>query len=110
MTQIEFYAFAMEWQIGLMPFFNNKFTNYLDPLKQYQYSSLGMKIFSGNVLSMMNKPLTWVYKDSSDISKKFLECLNYIPTEKDLAEQKEFVKKHNWKKLIQTQLDYIYAK
>ncbi|MCP1169436.1 glycosyltransferase [Limimaricola sp. ASW11-118] len=56
-----FKELSQSWDVGILPFKDNRLTFSLDPIKYYQYLAAGLKVVSSDVFALRGRPLTEIY-------------------------------------------------
>lgn len=107
MTINQFMLASTSWDVGVLPFRNTRLTLALDPIKQYLYLALGMKIVSAEVQEMRKCPLTWLYQDEISYARAIDEARSATTGEDDLVEADQFLDQSTWQKRTERQIAVI---
>lgn len=86
-----------KFSIGLIPFKLNQLTASVDPIKYYEYISLGLPVLStkfGEMVSRNESPGVFLIEDDTDLKKIVDSALNY---KADLIELQKFRMTNSWK-------------
>jgi glycosyltransferase involved in cell wall biosynthesis len=77
MNQTALYITALEWKVGLIPFKINDLTASADPIKAYEYLSLGVPILASHLPSLNDFPPEGIsiYDDHEEALRLFQEML-----------------------------------
>jgi glycosyltransferase involved in cell wall biosynthesis len=97
MNQIALYVKALEWKIGLIPFKVNSLTASADPIKAYEYMSLGIPILASPLPSLNDFPAEGIriYNDLEEALRLFQEMLLVSPQTPSLGLE-SWLSKQTW--------------
>ncbi len=82
MSHEQIRAEATEWAVAMIPFRHGKLSRAVDPIKIYEYLSLGLKVVACPMGTIKSYPLTFCY-DEFGLVDALRDALSYIPTERD---------------------------
>jgi glycosyltransferase involved in cell wall biosynthesis len=92
----EFKEIAQSWDVGILPFRENRLTFSLDPIKYYQYLASGLKIVSADVHALRNRPLTSIYGGGVTLTQAIGEALERPLEEADAGTVLTFLERSTW--------------
>jgi len=84
------------FDVGLIPFVNNKLTSSVDPIKYYEYRALGVPVLStsfGEMSLRNDEPGTYISKSYDDIQDLTSQALEWFFTQ---SQVKEFAATNSW--------------
>ena len=87
-----------EFTIGIIPFKLTELTNHVDPIKFYEYKSLGLPVISTSFGSMAKRDAdegVFISNSVKDINSLVKKALKYKTKDNNL---KEFLKNNSWEK------------
>lgn len=99
-SDLKYYAKA--FNIAIIPFYVNKLTNCVSPVKFFEYASMGLPILSTKIREMTKYQCEAVRLiDSNNIIK---ECDNLLSSDMDLIRKKcnEIAMNNTWEKRVET--------
>jgi hypothetical protein len=103
----QFLRASIRWKVGTLPFIDNRLTLGLDPIKQYLYLALGMRIVSADVQEMRGCPMTWIYYGDASYDMAVKEALEYDVDGDQLSQVDEFLDASTWQERARVQIELI---
>jgi hypothetical protein len=96
MPQSEVYSVMQRFTFGLIPFLKNALTDYVDPIKYYEYRAIGKPVLSSRFGDMQHRSLAdqvYFLEDFFEGKLDIYGCINHPATPQDTA---EFCRDNAW--------------
>lgn len=95
-THEEIIAIANRWAIGLIPFKSGRLARSVDPIKIYEYLSLGLITVTTPMGAVNTYPLTFTYNDGG-LTNAIKRALAYMPTAQDWKQVEQLLAGATWR-------------
>ncbi|MGE0653897.1 MAG: glycosyltransferase, partial [Alphaproteobacteria bacterium] len=96
MTHEQIRGVATEWAVAMIPFRHGKLSRAVDPIKIYEYLSLGLKVVACPMGMIESYPLTFCYGEF-ELVDAIRQALAYVPTARDYEAIDALLAGASWK-------------